>query len=147
MLITLARKPIDPRLGTVVASCLGSGLGAINIDASRIGTGTGEVTTVQVPDHRGGNYGQDLATYRERPKLTIERTDKGRWPSNVLLDSSAQVVAGFPMRDSAGAFPAVQNTTSWAMVSRGKGLSPARSMGDAGSTSRFFKQIKGNDTP
>ena len=52
MLITLARKPL---MGSVVQTCLAHGTGALNIDASRIGTGTGAVTTVMVPDIRGGN--------------------------------------------------------------------------------------------
>lgn len=83
MLITLARKPLGG--ATVVQACLTHGTGALNINACRIGTGTGEVTTVTVPDHRSGNFGQDTAAYKDRPKLTIQRVDQGRWPANVLL--------------------------------------------------------------
>jgi len=83
VLITLARKPLGG--ATVVQACLTHGTGALNINACRIGTGTGEVTTVTVPDHRSGNFGQDTAAYKDRPKLTIQRVDQGRWPANVLL--------------------------------------------------------------
>ena len=87
MLITLARKPLGG--ATVIQTCLTYGTSALNIDASRVGTGTGAVKTFVVPDIRGGNYGQDAAAYKDRAKMTIQQIDQGRWPANVLHDGRA----------------------------------------------------------
>jgi site-specific DNA-methyltransferase (adenine-specific) len=83
--IVVARKPLD---GTVAENVLRHGTGALNIDGSRIGTGTGEARTYEVQDIRGGNYGQDKAAYADRDKLPYTTIDKGRWPANVILDES-----------------------------------------------------------
>lgn len=84
--IIVARKP--PR-GTIAENVLEYGTGGLNIDATRIGSGTGQVRTYQVTDIRGGNYGQDKEAYSERGKLTYTRVDQGRWPANVMLDEYA----------------------------------------------------------
>lgn len=81
--VIVARKPL---IGTVAENVLTHGTGALNIDAARIGTGTGETRTVFYPDIRGDNYQQGKEAYSERG--TVERVvkDQGRWPSNVMLD-------------------------------------------------------------
>ena len=145
MLITLARKPLT---GSVASTCLTHGTGALNIDASRIGTGTGEVTTVTVPDHRSGNFGQDTAAYKDRPKLTVQRIDRGRWPANVLHDGSDAVLAGFPASDSAKArieknFGRKDETEY--RIKPIPGI--VKDFGDIGSAARFFKHIGKDDTP
>jgi len=39
-----------------------------------------------VPDHRSFHYdGQDTQAYKDRAKLTIQRVDNGRFPTNILL--------------------------------------------------------------
>ena len=81
--VIVARKPL---VGTVAANVLEFGTGALNIDGTRIGTGTGETKTVSYPDISGGNYGQDSEAYSERANVTREVKDQGRWPSNVVLD-------------------------------------------------------------
>lgn len=81
--VVVARKPL---IGTVAANVLAYGTGGINIDASRIGTGTGETKTVHYPDIRGGNYGQDSESYSERATVAREVKDQGRWPANIILD-------------------------------------------------------------
>ena len=75
--IVVARKPLT---GTVANNVLEWGTGALNIDASRVGTGTGEVKTVNYPDIRGDNY--------NNAQGTVEYTvvDQGRWPANVIHD-------------------------------------------------------------
>jgi site-specific DNA-methyltransferase (adenine-specific) len=80
--IVVGRKPFK---GPVAANVLTHGTGAINIDASRVGTGTGEVSTVEYPDIRGNNYGQDREAYAERGTVTREVVSQGRWPTNVSL--------------------------------------------------------------
>jgi len=81
--IVVARKPLS---GTVAANVLEWGTGALNIDGSRVGTGTGETVTYEVSDIRGGNFGQDKEAYADREKLTYTKTDQGRWPANVIHD-------------------------------------------------------------
>jgi site-specific DNA-methyltransferase (adenine-specific) len=81
--VVVARKPL---VGTVAANVLQWGVGGLNIDASRIGTGTGETKTVEYPDIRGGNYGQDAESYDQRATVTREVKDQGRWPANIILD-------------------------------------------------------------
>jgi len=75
--IVVARKPLT---GTVANNVLEWGTGALNIDASRVGIGTGEVKTVNYPDIRGDNY--------NNAQGTVEYTvvDQGRWPANVIHD-------------------------------------------------------------
>jgi site-specific DNA-methyltransferase (adenine-specific) len=81
--IVVARKPL---VGTVAANVLLWGVGGLNIDGSRIGTGTGETKTVEYPDIRGGNYGQDGEAYADRATVKREVKDQGRWPANIILD-------------------------------------------------------------
>jgi site-specific DNA-methyltransferase (adenine-specific) len=88
--IVVARKPL---IGTVAQNVLIHGTGALNIDGSRIGTGTGEKKTVHYPDIRGDNYQQGKESYAERGTVEREVVDKGRWPANVILDEySAEVL-------------------------------------------------------
>ena len=81
--IVVARKPL---IGTVAENVLTYGTGALNIDGSRIGTGTGEKKIVSYPDIRGDNYQQGKESYADRETVEREVTDKGRWPANVILD-------------------------------------------------------------
>ena len=85
--IVVARKPL---IGTVAQNVLTYGTGALNIDGSRVGTGTGETKTVKYPDIRGNNYNNAEGTV----EYTV--TDLGRWPANVIHDGSDEVLAGFP---------------------------------------------------
>ena len=84
--IVVARKPL---IGTVATNVLTYGTGALNIDGSRVGTGTGETKTVQYPDIRGNNYNNAEGTV----EYTV--TDQGRWPANVIHDGSEEVLEYF----------------------------------------------------
>lgn len=75
--MVLARKPL---IGTVADNVLTHGTGALNIDGSRIGTGTGESKTVNYPDIRGNNYNNANGS------IEYQVIDKGRWPANVIHD-------------------------------------------------------------
>jgi len=88
--IVVARKPL---IGTVAENVLTHGTGALNIDGSRIGTGTGEKKTVHYPDIRGDNHQQGKESYSERGTVEREVVDRGRWPANVILDEySAEIL-------------------------------------------------------
>lgn len=74
--IVVARKPV---IGTVAENVLRYGTGAINIDASRIGTETISVHNAPKGSFAGGEpeRGSDTESYREH---------QGRWPANIILD-------------------------------------------------------------
>jgi site-specific DNA-methyltransferase (adenine-specific) len=75
--IVLARKPL---IGTVATNVIIHGTGALNIDGSRIGNGTGETKTVNYPDIRGNNFNNANGSV----EYTV--TDQGRWPANFIHD-------------------------------------------------------------
>lgn len=89
--IVLARKPL---IGTVANNVLTYGTGGLNIDGSRVGTGTGETKTVNYPDIRGNNYNNASGSV----EYTV--TDQGRWPANFIHDGSDEVndLLGEPAR-------------------------------------------------
>jgi site-specific DNA-methyltransferase (adenine-specific) len=75
--IVLARKPL---IGTVATNVIIHGTGALNIDGSRVGSGTGETKTVNYPDIRGNNFNNANGSV----EYTV--TDQGRWPANFIHD-------------------------------------------------------------
>lgn len=112
--IVLARKPM---IGTLAENLQAHACGAMNIDGCRIG------------------YAGDA----DRAEFDAERSDKGRWPANLMHDGSEEVLAGFP--DEAGGFAPVRG---------GEPSVPAKNVygefgrvggafyGDTGSAARFF---------
>lgn len=81
--IVLARKPLAEK--TVARNVLTHGTGAINIDATRIGTTDGYA------DNRvtqGLNTARTSYEWRSQ-RSTFEPSPSGRWPANVLLDQHA----------------------------------------------------------
>ena len=128
--------------GTVVNTVLQHNCGALNIDASRIGTGTGEVKTL---DHRSGNYGQDTQAYAERAKLTITRVDQGRWPANTILTevvlTTMDSQSGTTTSSGGGGNKAPGSNGIYGAF-KGRELPRQIGLGDTGTASRFFKQIK-----
>ena len=89
--IVLARKPL---IGTVANNVLTFGTGGLNIDGSRVGTGSGETKTVNYPDIRGNNYNNASGS------VEYIVTDQGRWPANFIHDGSEEVndLLGEPAR-------------------------------------------------
>jgi DNA modification methylase len=138
--IVVARKPL---IGTVAENVLKYGTGGLNIDASRIGTGTGEKKIVNYPDIRGNNYGQDNEAYAERATVEREVIDQGRWPANIildettaeLLDQQSGQVKGGTWNNTAGARHFNNNGEPTNYVSKGADNS-------VGGASRFFYVAK-----
>lgn len=84
--ICVARKPL---IGTVAANVLQFGTGAINIDGCRV---PGQVPVFDRPaQDKREIYGQGLGTSARSGGMS-----EGRWPANVILDGSDEVVALFP---------------------------------------------------
>lgn len=136
--IVLARKPLA---GTVAANVLQHGTGALNIDASRIGSGEG-----------GQREGEESATrrYTEEGVTNFAPTPgprggdaKGRWPANVIHDGSEEVVAAFP-ETASGSIAAhhVRTTSKTKDVYGQRAAPPEVTFGDSGSAARFFYSAK-----
>lgn len=131
--ITVARVPFG---GTVAANMERYGVGALNVDACRIG------------DTRTPTTAKDFSAWRAaegRTDLQVADADtdtaKGRWPANVVHDGSAEVLEAFP-EDAGACAPASgpclrRRNDSLRGVFAGLDGAPAFH-GDAGSAARFF---------
>ena len=87
----LARKPLR---GTVADNVTAWGVGALNIDGTRVGTdiagwGGGRGGSADSTQSQGRNY---------RMNSGEPRPVTGRWPSNVILDEEAASLLGEPSR-------------------------------------------------
>ena len=130
--IVLARKPLN---GTVANNVLQHGTGALNIDACRIGSGTGEIKTVQYPDIRGNNYNNSEGT------VEYQVVSQGRWPANLIHDGSDEVLQLFP--DSKAGKPR-DDRGRGGIWSESDGTPCGPQYGDDGSAARFFYCAKAN---
>lgn len=127
--IVLARKPL---IGTVAENVLTHGTGALNIDASRIGT-----EQSYNPDHHRsggsgyGGYGQGVKT-----------AASGRWPANILLDEAAAALLDEQSGEAGGGFgkrgKLNGGATQWGFNGSGQEVG----YGDSGGASRFFYVAK-----
>jgi DNA modification methylase len=125
--VIVARKPL---IGTVAENVLTYGTGALNIEASRIGTET--ITTTNGKGF-SGSFGGGLNN-------NGGNTHEGRWPANIILDPyTAELVDQQSGDRPGGNFP----TQRGAGVATGFGAGKpteggARKMNDSGGASRFF---------
>ena len=94
--VCVARKPLDK--STVAANVLAWGVGGINIDGCRIGI---ESTL------RKSNAGTNGDGWGMGAQSHVNGSSMGRWPANIILDGSPEVLAGFPETKS-GALTAAQ---------------------------------------
>ena len=129
--VVLARKPLT---GTVAANVLRHGTGALNIDASRVDMAGESVTCGQGGDHFSIGSGDKTRG------TTFTSHVKGRWPANVIVDGSEEVVGAFP-ESSGGAFPAAGAGFGYSGGER-KQLGVRTETGDSGSAARFFYSAK-----
>lgn len=138
--IVLARKPLD---GTLAQNLRRWGVGALHIDACRVGIGdggarAGEPSAGRRYDHQGStNF---AATPGPRGGDA-----RGRWPANVLHDGSDEVVVAFPTAPGQQARVTGDEPTAngfsgavaySGMLARVPSASPRSDQG--GSASRFF---------
>ena len=92
--ICMARKPLD---GTVAASVLKYGTGAINVDGCRIRLADGEAARTGNTE-RSSAVGYGVASWHKSGTTP----NHGRWPANVLHDGSDEATEG--LRDAARYF-------------------------------------------
>lgn len=145
--IALARKPL---IGTVAANVVKHGTGAINIDASRIAYDPNDTNPVTNPLHRkragyaNGNAADTGSSSYSLKDGSGERNpnEGGRWPANVILDGSDEVIAAFP-DTSSGAWNGQRTTPKTKGVyGTFEGGAEAAREGSAGSAARFFYSSK-----
>jgi DNA modification methylase len=131
----LARKPL---IGTVAANVLAHGTGALNIDASRVGSESTKRTKA------GGTNDFPHEDDNWTPRSVEVGSDLGRWPANVIHDGSEEVVEAFPQ--AAGQQAAVgPEHGAKASVNVYGDYGPRDHFaprGDSGSAARFFYSAK-----
>ena len=137
--IIVARKPLA---GTVAATVLQYGTGALNIDGCRIeAEGNGRPARVIDPKETQNNtYAGRMNGSLAGGSMAVGTTTQGRWPSNLITDGSDEVVAGFPHTTS-GAVRA--GTIAGADAQRGvygsfSGYAMPQIEASNGSAARFF---------
>jgi hypothetical protein len=133
--IILARKPLA---GAVASNVLAHGTGALNIDATRIGT---DDNTARHTFHtmRGGNYENHAPSER----IESGGNTAGRWPANCVLDEEAARLLDEQSgeRKTTGTYTRSVAVTN-AIYGRGRSDAPAGGIqtgyGDIGGASRFY---------
>jgi site-specific DNA-methyltransferase (adenine-specific) len=132
--ICLARKPLD---GTVAATVLKHGTGALNIDATRIGTSKDVPASPSGAGSYGGNpNGQTADDSGMNPNI-------GRWPANVILDPEAAAMldeqTGELTSGKVGpeGFRGEYKADVYGRYAENR-IDPATVYGDTGGASRFF---------
>lgn len=149
--IYLGQKPFSEKTGA--ANLLKHGVGAFNIDDCRIPTEEGGRPLREVAALRGDvEYKPNSLSGRMDGSLqsskAIGSTDKGRFPSNLILDGSPEVVAMFP--DSKGQqgrstdANRSQVNTYGSVTDNGKTYEPRN---DSGSAARFFHHFPPDMNP
>jgi site-specific DNA-methyltransferase (adenine-specific) len=121
---------------TIAQNVLKWGTGALNIDASRIGTGGGTAKGTFPNEASTGIYGNGLNGACE-----IVDIGKGRWPSNLILANVPSVIGLFPETGAAGK---ASGPTRGKMGTQGifgganGNMGESAFYGDKGSASRYF---------
>lgn len=137
--IYLAQKPFSEKTGA--ANLLKHGVGAVNIDGCRVPT---DETIAATRNVAMGSSGSGVFGAADKPGV-YQQKPGGRFPSNLILDGSEEVVAMFP--DKAGAqAPVFKRNADKFRGTYGafKGnIDEAGSTfrGDEGSAARFFHQF------
>lgn len=151
----LARKPLD---GTVAENVLKWGVGALNIDACRIGSearqnaqkGGESLNRIARPNGGDSADAKAVGAYGVGAKqVTTGFADVvGRWPANLMHDNSPEVVAMFPDSDGqqgivTGNEPTANGFSGAVAFSGMKArVGSAEPRNDSGSAARFFWSSK-----
>ncbi len=135
--VVVARKPLT---GTVAATVLAHGTGALNIDGCRIGT-DGGTRKGSFPNQASvAAYGDGL-----NGACDIEEIGKGRWPANVMLDEEAAGLLDEQTGElTSGANPSRRGSDkfrdAYGDFKGQEECTPARGA-DSGGASRFFLTV------
>jgi len=132
--VILVRKPLSE--STIAGNVLRWGTGALNIDATRIGTG-GDKGVWPITERRHADVAYTLQPIETDPT-------KGRWPANLIHDNSEEVLAGFPETEGRRAAVGPQHGPKSSVSTYGD-YGPREQFeprGDSGSAARFFYTAK-----
>ena len=137
MIITILRKSLD---GSVVDNTLKHGCGAINIDATRIGT---EVMVSRAMGSLGVMHDDDWVSKPIQPVESV-----GRWPANFILvgdDTAQELDQQSGVSQSPNTY--IRSEAGFNSGVYGKSMGEKKgavslNYGDSGGASRFFKQFK-----
>lgn len=141
--IVVARKPLEKGL-TVAENVMKWGTGALNIDASRVGTS--RPATINDPNKFKKFKEQDGC--ERAPSCNPDmNTDQGRWPANVILDEEAAKVldASTGLKDDVSRFFYCAKASK---AERNKGLEgmPLKESGGlSGTKDKSLKTGSGNE--
>ena len=142
-LICVARKPLD---GTVGATVLKHGTGALNIDGCRVEHQSEADRAAATPGGRvtgkSGALAGKVQHDGEREGFARPDTSKGRWPANVCHDGSDEVVSAFPEPHGAGAAGYDKSREAYNASSYEATNGNMFRVGDHGSAARFFYSSK-----
>ncbi len=133
--IVLARKPLE---GTVAQNVLKHGVGALNINATRVGDGEARKTMT------GGMGRKANPVYGEFENKDTENfeTTQGRWPANVVHDGSDEVEEEFAKYgNKGGGYGKRGGDPAGKGIYHGsfpRGQMQSVGFGDSGTASRFF---------
>jgi DNA modification methylase len=156
-IISVARRPISE--GSVAATVLKHGTGAIHIDAARI-QAEGEVISTHSQSKKAafderkvyGKYAGDMETHQTTGQAL------GRWPNNLILlhlpecgsicspgcpVPAIDVQSGVTKSSGGRAYQNTNDMYSGNWGHKGKGVAEDPGFGDIGGVSRYFKQIQG----
>ncbi len=136
--IVLARKPLD---GNVAENVLKHGVGGLNIDGSRIESGQ------DYKDTERFNSRSTLGGYGSEAKHKAFKPAQGRYPANLILDGSPQVVGLFP---ETGVSRGGNSTSTGSPTIKFVGADESKrgvpcGFGDTGSAARFFQHCPDDD--
>ena len=132
--ITVARKPLGEK--TVAENCLKWGVGGINIDGCRVGTGEDKIKGGCKESDKGWNK----LTNNNKKEATEHIYSTGRFPANLIHDGSDEVVGLFPQTKSGGGNKNSVNNQEDSFLGTGFGGTGTKTDWkiDSGSASRFF---------
>lgn len=136
--ICLARKPLSEN--TVAANVLEHGTGAINIDGCRVVAGDSPLRW-----EHGRSMGYHGA--KDGGPCAALTQEKGRWPANVILDGSPEVVEAFPDAPGQQFATGPQYERNANVYGKFAGVTAALPRGDSGSAARFFASFPGEYKP
>jgi site-specific DNA-methyltransferase (adenine-specific) len=134
--IVLARKPL---IGTVAENVMTHGTGALNIDASRIGT------SKDIPgsaNGKGETFGYMRGWGYKNATMSSHNPNIGRWPANILLDEEAAAMLDEQSGEAGGGFGRMGKLNGGATKWGFDGVGQEVGYGDSGGASRFFYVAK-----
>jgi len=139
--ICVARKPLAA--DTIAANVLEYGTGAINIDACRVEAEGASLARNNAPGDNGwknSSGGKNAAALREEQGLPAQ----GRWPANVIIDGSDEVLAEFAKYGTSKSTSQPRhNSARPKSVAKGQEYAHITSgFSDTGSAARFFYSAK-----